>query len=101
MILKFVLLIFFAWTVFAKDYRISRFKKFNVSCYEVLEENHKMKTMIECCGYCLTKSNCQGVIFKESICSTLGNLVLWGSGSLEIMVKEKDKNELTSNTSRK
>ena len=55
-------------------YKHGGFKRTEISCSDVLDQSFKMKNLIECCGFCLTFDNCDGVQYDGKDCTALTNL---------------------------
>ena len=83
----------------AQDYKGQGFKLTSIkSSFDVLETTSKMKTLIECCSFCLAKSPpCEGVQFdkEKTSCSSLANILPSDSGtsSAYIMVPLSSRNK--------
>ena len=70
------------------------FKRIEVSCSDVLEESTSMKTLVECCGFCLTFENCQGVKYNDTFCQALTNLTCCTGRKHEAWVDKRIIEEL-------
>ena len=86
----------------AQDSKGQGFKLTSIkSSFYILETTSKMKTLIECCNFCLVKSPpCEGVQFdkEEPSCSTLANILPSlasdsGTSSAWIMVPLSSRNK--------
>ena len=69
----FVILILLS-TANAQQYKESGFKKISVNCFDTLGTSYNLKTLIECCGFCMAMPTCEGVRFDGTNCQTLTNL---------------------------
>ena len=83
----------------AQDGKGQGFKLTSIkSSFNILETTSKMKTLIECCSFCLAKSPpCEGVQFdkEKTSCSSLANILPSDSGtsSAYIMVPLLSRNK--------
>ena len=84
--------------IIGQEIKGQRFKKSNLSCYSVLEENHNFKTKIECFGFCMTQELCKGVLFDGKICKTIEYPIVSRLGPTEGWVLKEL--ELTSKPSK-
>ena len=73
------------------------FKRIEVSCSEELTKTNKMKTLIECLGFCLTLDDCEAVDFVGKECTTLTNLTCCNGPNHTAWVKKRLISNLEEN----
>ena len=74
---KHLLLLFFTLSL-AKNFK--RFKKVTIKDAKTKDELTFPKTLIECCGACVSSKSCKGVKFDGTTCTRLCDLTFMSTG---------------------
>ena len=82
----FVLKIWLSLT--SAEFKSEGFKLTFVKSFDTIETSQNMKTLIECCGFCLAKSPCEGVQYdgKSRSCTSLSNVLTTTIGTSQAWV---------------
>ena len=80
----FVLKIWLSLT--SAEFRSEGFKQTFVKSFDAIETSQTMKTLIQCCSFCLAKSPCEGVQFDGKSCTSLSNVLTTTIGTSQAWV---------------
>ena len=69
----FVLKIWLSLT--SAEFRSEGFKQTFIKSFDTIETSQNMKTLIQCCSFCLAKSPCEAVQYDGKSCTSLSNVL--------------------------
>ena len=78
----FVLKIWLSLT--SAEFKSEGFKLTFVKSFDTIETSQNMKTLIECCSFCLAKSPCEGVQYDGKSCTSLSNVLTTTIGTSKL-----------------
>ena len=86
---------------FIESRKSTWFSKANVSCYDNLNQKSNLKTLLQCCGYCLQTSSCEAVTFENGLCNLYSNLLCCekSGDETELFVDNEVQHKLTAKES--
>ena len=68
------------------EFKSEGFKLSFVKSFDTIETSQNMKTLIECCSFCLAKSPCEGVQYDGKSCTSLSNVLTTTIGTSQAWV---------------
>ena len=83
-IIIFVLKIWLSLT--SAEFKSEGFKLTFVKSFDTIETSQNMKTLIQCCSFCLAKSPCEGVQYDGKSCISLSNVLTTTIGTSQAWV---------------